>query len=113
METDTHQEFIQICWAMSALSVLFTPVFLLVQVATCSSTVEMNFDGSSFVTYRLNMPLKSVNDEIYLLFRSIKPSGLLLHAAGSSGDFVTLELLRGKLRYDFIQMLIFIFGYLL
>ena len=87
---------------MSTRSRALISLLLLVQMATSVDTVEMNFDGSSFVTYTLNSPLKSVNDEIYLLFRSIKPSGLLLHAAGSAGDFVTLELLRGKLRYVFI-----------
>ena len=57
------------------------------------------FDGSTYVTYSYKEEQRTLPDNIRLLFRTIKPSGILLHATSSGGDFITLELLRGKIRY--------------
>ncbi|PFX23515.1 contactin-associated protein-like 5 [Stylophora pistillata] len=58
------------------------------------------FDGSTYVTYSYKEEQRTLPDNIRLLFRTIKPSGILLHATSSGGDFITLELLRGKIRYS-------------
>lgn len=63
------------------------------------SEKEVSFDGSSYITYRLSTTKRTRQDRILLLFRTIKPSGLLLHAGGKKGNFMTLELIGGKLRY--------------
>lgn len=57
------------------------------------------FDGSTYVTYSYSGEPPTFPDNILLVFKTIKPSGLLFHATSSGGDFITLELLRGKIRY--------------
>lgn len=58
-----------------------------------------SFDGSTYVTYSYSGEQRTLPDNIRLVFRTIKPSGILLHATSRGGDFITLELLRGKIRY--------------
>lgn len=58
-----------------------------------------SFDGSTYVTYSYRGEPRTFPDDIDILFRTIKPSGILFHATSSGGDFITLELLRGKIRY--------------
>lgn len=57
------------------------------------------FDGSTYVTYSYSGESRTFPDDIVVLFKTIKPSGVLFHATSSGGDFITLELLRGKIRY--------------
>jgi len=57
------------------------------------------FDGSTYVTYSYSGEPRTFPDDIVVLFKTIKPSGVLFHATSSGGDFITLELLRGKIRY--------------
>lgn len=57
-----------------------------------------NFDGATYVTYSYSGRARTLPDDIVLVFKTIKPSGILFHAASSRGDFLTLELLRGKIR---------------
>lgn len=56
-------------------------------------------DGSTYVTYSYSGEPRTFPDDILVVFKTIKPSGLLFHATSSGGDFITLELLRGKIRY--------------
>lgn len=57
------------------------------------------FDGSTYVTYSYSGEPRTFPDDIIVVFKTIKPSGMLFHATSSGGDFITLELLRGKIRY--------------
>ena len=57
------------------------------------------FDGSTYVTYSYKGEQRTLPNNIRLVFRTIKPSGILLHATSGGDDFITLELLRGKIRY--------------
>ena len=76
-------------------------IILVLNVVFHSTSVlalEVNFRDSGYVTYTLSSAQSTAQDHILLLLRTIKPSGLLLHAAGRNGDFFTLEILRGKIR---------------
>jgi len=57
-----------------------------------------DFDGRSALLYRFNQKSTStVKDVISLRFRSHQAEGVLVHGEGQRGDFLTLELQRGKL----------------
>ncbi|XP_051532109.1 contactin-associated protein-like 5 isoform X1 [Myxocyprinus asiaticus] len=57
-----------------------------------------DFDGRSALLYRFNQKSTStVKDVISLRFRSHQAEGVLVHGEGQRGDFITLELQRGRL----------------
>uniref|UniRef100_A0A673K6Y0 Contactin-associated protein-like 5 n=1 Tax=Sinocyclocheilus rhinocerous TaxID=307959 RepID=A0A673K6Y0_9TELE len=57
-----------------------------------------DFDGRSALLYRFNQKSTStVKDVISLRFRSHQAEGVLVHGEGQRGDFLTLELQRGRL----------------
>ncbi|XP_076011126.1 contactin-associated protein-like 5 [Genypterus blacodes] len=57
-----------------------------------------DFDGRSSLLYRFNQKSTStVKDVISLRFKSRQAEGVLLHGEGQRGDYITLELHRGKL----------------
>ena len=58
------------------------------------------FDGSSRVTYDVSgrsQYVQSRADHINIRFRSNRADGLLLYADGNQGDYVAIEMVRGKL----------------
>ena len=57
-----------------------------------------SFDGGTYVKYSYSGEPRTLPDDIVLLFKTIKPNGILFHAASSESDFITLELLRGNIR---------------
>ena len=57
-----------------------------------------DFDGRSSLLYRFNQKsMSTVKDVISLRFKSRQAEGVLLHGEGQRGDYITLELHRGKL----------------
>uniref|UniRef100_A0A672KAX8 Contactin associated protein-like 5 like n=1 Tax=Sinocyclocheilus grahami TaxID=75366 RepID=A0A672KAX8_SINGR len=57
-----------------------------------------DFDGRSALLYRFNQKSTStVKDVISLRFRSHQAEGVLVHGEGQRGDFLNLELQRGRL----------------
>lgn len=57
-----------------------------------------DFDGRSALLYRFNQKsMSTVKDVISLRFKSRQAEGVLLHGEGQRGDYITLELHRGKL----------------
>uniref|UniRef100_A0A673GF04 Contactin-associated protein-like 5 n=1 Tax=Sinocyclocheilus rhinocerous TaxID=307959 RepID=A0A673GF04_9TELE len=57
-----------------------------------------DFDGRSALLYRFNQKSTStVKDVISLRFRSHQAEGVLVHGEGQRGDFLTLELQKGRL----------------
>lgn len=57
-----------------------------------------DFDGRSSLLYRFNQKsMSTVKDVISLHFKSHQAEGVLLHGEGQRGDYITLELHRGKL----------------
>ncbi|KAM3862428.1 contactin-associated protein-like 5 [Diretmus argenteus] len=58
----------------------------------------VDFDGRSALLYRFNQKsMSTVKDVISLRFKSRRAEGVLLHGEGQRGDYITLELHRGKL----------------
>ncbi|KAM9102947.1 contactin-associated protein-like 4 isoform X1 [Sarcophilus harrisii] len=70
-----------------------------IEVYGCSYRSEVvDFDGKSFLLYRFDE--KSTNplkDVISFKFKTIESDGILLHRKGQNGDYITLELIKGKL----------------
>ena len=66
------------------------------------SAIEYKLNGMAYITYTLPSPKRSSSraaDTIHMLFRTARPSGLLMHGRGTGGDFFTVEIVRGKLRW--------------
>ena len=76
----------------------FCWLFLVVISSCGQGEVFTNFDGATYVTYSYNGQPRTLPDDIVIVFKTIKASGILFHAASREGDFITLELLRGKFR---------------
>jgi len=58
------------------------------------------FDGASSISYDLSGSMEYVqsrNDSFKLRFRTSNSDGLLFFADGNQGDYIILELLRGRL----------------
>lgn len=66
-------------------------------------SVDREFPGNAYLKYVANeKPINSEEDILTLQFKTVEPSGLLFHTqmgGGSSGDYVTVELYGGSLRY--------------
>ncbi|KAI1899397.1 hypothetical protein AGOR_G00061360 [Albula goreensis] len=57
-----------------------------------------DFDGRSSLLYRFNQKsMSTVKDVISLKFKSQQGEGVLVHGEGQRGDYITLELHRGRL----------------
>ncbi|XP_071978133.1 contactin-associated protein-like 5 [Engystomops pustulosus] len=57
-----------------------------------------DFDGRSSLLYRFNQKLMTTfKDVISLKFKSMQSDGVLFHGEGQRGDYITLELQKGKL----------------
>ncbi len=65
----------------------------------CVSDSEVvSFDGRSSLLYRLSPRPRQMNREsISLKFKTVRNSGILLHAEGQSEHSLTVELEKGKL----------------
>ncbi|XP_047226963.1 contactin-associated protein-like 5 isoform X1 [Girardinichthys multiradiatus] len=72
---------------------------LRVEVFGCSyKSYVADFDGRSSLLYRFNQKsMSTVKDVISLRFKSYQAEGVLLHGEGQRGDYITLELHRGRL----------------
>lgn len=60
------------------------------------------FDGASRITYDISGDKQYVqtrSDHIKLRFRTSQADGLLIYADGNQGDYVILELIRGRLYF--------------
>jgi len=72
--------------------------FLGLNAFAVEQKVELHFDGSSYMTYKLANKIRTRQYHIHFLFKTIKPSGLIMHAGDGKSDFITVELYRGRLR---------------
>ena len=68
-------------------------------------SASRHFTGLGYMEYKITSVDKLINsekDELRIEFRTVQPSGLLFHARSSGGqyaDYVTLEVVGGRLRY--------------
>ncbi|KAK3527916.1 hypothetical protein QTP86_011749 [Hemibagrus guttatus] len=72
---------------------------LRVEVYGCSYKSDVaDFDGRSALMYRFSQKsMSTVKDVISLQFKSRRSDGVLVHGEGQRGDYITLELHRGRL----------------
>ncbi|XP_017314494.2 contactin-associated protein-like 5 isoform X3 [Ictalurus punctatus] len=72
---------------------------LRVEAYGCSYKSDLaDFDGRSALLYRFNQKsMSTVKDVISLQFKSVRSDGVLVHGEGQRGDYITLELQRGRL----------------
>ncbi|XP_073490537.1 contactin-associated protein-like 5 isoform X1 [Aquarana catesbeiana] len=70
-----------------------------VEVYGCSYKSDVaDFDGRSSLLYRFNQKLMTTyKDVISLKFKSMQSDGVLFHGEGQRGDYITLELQKGRL----------------
>uniref|UniRef100_A0A4X2KFJ7 Contactin associated protein family member 4 n=1 Tax=Vombatus ursinus TaxID=29139 RepID=A0A4X2KFJ7_VOMUR len=70
-----------------------------IEVYGCSYRSEVvDFDGKSFLLYRFDeKSINSLKDVISFKFKTMESDGILLHRKGQNGNFITLELIKGKL----------------
>ena len=69
--------------------------------------MSRQFTGKGYVEYSIiknakNKAISSDVDELSVEFRTVQPSGLLFYgksAGGEYADYVTLELIGGRIRY--------------
>lgn len=64
-----------------------------------SSAVEVSMEGTGYITYDLRSnTIATKRNDITLSFKTFRPSGLMVHSSGSQGDFITIELIHGRVR---------------
>ncbi|XP_069838522.1 contactin-associated protein-like 5 [Dendropsophus ebraccatus] len=70
-----------------------------IEVYGCSYKSDVaDFDGRSSLLYRFNQKLMTTfKDVISLKFKSMQSDGVLFHGEGQRGDYLTLELQKGRL----------------
>ncbi|XP_072326107.1 contactin-associated protein-like 5 isoform X1 [Scyliorhinus torazame] len=70
-----------------------------VELYGCSYQSDVaDFDGKSSMFYRFNQKsVTTVKDAISLKFKTMQSDGVVLHGEGQRGDYITLELKKGKL----------------
>ncbi|KAJ6665515.1 hypothetical protein lerEdw1_003356, partial [Lerista edwardsae] len=85
--------FVPLKWSPSG------KIGLRVEVFGCSYKSDIaDFDGRSSLLYRFNQKLMStLKDVISLKFKSMQGDGVLFHGEGQHGDYITLELQKGRL----------------
>lgn len=67
-------------------------------VSVLAESYVADFDGRSSLLYRFNQKsMSTLKDVISLRFKSHQAEGVLLHGEGQRGDYITLELHRGRL----------------
>ncbi|XP_078259443.1 contactin-associated protein-like 5 [Rhinoraja longicauda] len=70
-----------------------------VEVYGCSYKSDVaDFDGRSTLLYRFNQKsMSTIKDIVSLKFKTMQGDGVMLHGEGLRGDYITLELKKGKL----------------
>lgn len=114
---DHFTEFLNLLWCFVNslhLTIILLPVHLvnlaiLFHFCLAASTTEGYFDGNAYAEYLLHKtPIKSSSNTIQLSFLTIQPNGMILHGDSTGdefGDYFTLELIGGKLRYGTVSWL--------
>lgn len=79
----------------------FMPIlslFLSLSHSGAAGADVIHFDGQGVISYRFKMKkMKILKDVIALKFKTGESDGVILHGEGQQGDYITLELRKGKL----------------
>ncbi|XP_053309785.1 contactin-associated protein 1 [Spea bombifrons] len=61
----------------------------------------LSFDGDDLISYRFSGKTnRTLHDSISFNFKTLEKDGMLMHAEGSQGDFITLELQKARLIFS-------------
>ncbi|OCT62732.1 contactin-associated protein 1 [Xenopus laevis] len=61
----------------------------------------LSFDGDDLFSYKLKGNIsRTLNDSISFNFKTLEKDGILMHAEGSQGDYITLELQKARLIFQ-------------
>ena len=75
--------------------------FFLVLFFGVSTATEINMNGSAYIHYNMQkakVKILDTSETLSLSFKTTHPTGLLFYGHGSTGQYVSLELVHGKLR---------------
>lgn len=76
-------------------AVLLALLSLLKNVESATNT---SFTGKQYIEYKIaNRPAESHKDKVTLRFKTWQAYGVLMYSCGLQGDFLLLEIKRGKL----------------
>ncbi|XP_066934100.1 contactin-associated protein-like 2 [Clytia hemisphaerica] len=82
------------------LLLLATILAICTNVTESSNSLTTSFTGKQYIEYKIPARIDATSkDKITLKFRTIDASGVLLYSCGEEGDFLLLEMKRGKLVY--------------
>ena len=71
--------------------------------------IEITLNGSQYIEKSLLVDAThQKKNELQIIFKTAISSGLLFYASGTNGDYIVLELIHGKLRYDFVFCFFFV-----
>lgn len=58
----------------------------------------LSFDGDDLIAYQFRKKTnRTLEDDISLNFKTLEKDGVLMHAEGTQGDYITLELVKAQL----------------
>ncbi len=105
LETDRRRK-VTLNRSYSKYSMMKMLIVWIITIIIAQSTVkaeedlELTFDAKQVIEMKLKSRLKaSAQDaKITLLFKTIQPSGIVFLANGLNGDFIFMEMVRGKMR---------------
>lgn len=75
--------------------VSFFLLCILVEV-TIAYDVTASFNGSQYVQYKIKNIHATRKDKVAFMFKTIEAFGVMMYGCGEQGDFILLELKRGK-----------------
>ena len=85
---------------LAALVIITSVLILVIHVkpSTQSNVITTSFTGKQFIDFQIpSRHDENPKDKITLKFKTIQASGVILYSCGDEGDFLLLELKRGKL----------------
>ena len=74
-------------------------VVLVMRLVCANDELIVSFDGSQYIEKSLILqPYNRQENVLVIVFKTITSDGLLFYASGTSGDYIALELVHGKIR---------------
>lgn len=85
--------------SIESMIVFIAQILLMIYVSVVDCTeITANFGGKEYVEYQINNNLVITRkDKVTLKFKTTEAYGVLLYSCGKQGDFLLLELKRGKI----------------
>lgn len=76
-----------------------TTLYFAVFIVKVISDTPIALDGGGFVSFDLkSIPGNPRQSSLHLRFRTISPNGLLVYSKGTTGHFLRMEIVQGRLQ---------------